>query len=98
MCQIYTIVSGVYAFFYEYFRDQILAPRETYNLSANNGGIKPLNFKESITLEIDHESMKNYEFETRMMLKLKILKCVITLHSPKVFHQLLELDRLEGVH
>lgn len=42
--------------------------------------------------------MKNYEFETRMMLKLKILKCVITLHCPKVFHILLQNDGISGVH
>lgn len=32
------------------------------------------------------------------MLKLKILKCILTLHSPKVFFQLLTLDGLEAVH
>jgi len=68
------------------------------SVGFNGDCVKPINFKESITLEIDHDSMKNYEFETRLMLKLKILKCVLTLHSPKVFYKLLLQDGLEDVH
>lgn len=38
--------------------------------------------------------MKNYEFETRLLVKIKILKCRFTLHCPKVFEKLLKLDGL----
>lgn len=43
---------------------------------------------------MDNYSVMNYEKEARVMLRLKILDCLVELHSPRVFNKMLNKDGL----
>lgn len=86
MSQIYTIISGIYIAYFEYFRE-----------GRRLESIRRINYRECISFYIDNKSIMGYETEARMLVKLKILPCTITIHCPEVFHQLLAQDGLNDV-
>lgn len=83
LSQVYTIISGIYIAYYEYFREPCQQEK-----------IRRIHFRENISFGINPQSIMDYETQARHMIKLKILPCNIILHSPKIFHRLVHKDSL----
>lgn len=59
--------------------------------------IRPIYFLEKTTFLIDQSSVIKYDTEVRMLSKLKILKCNMSIHAPRIFKNLLIMDGLDNV-
>ena len=71
--QIYTIISGIYIGFVEFFQQDKIHE------------IRPIYFLERTTFLIDQSSVIRYDTEVRVLSKLKILKCSMSIIAPKIF-------------
>lgn len=89
LSQVYTIISGVYVAYLEYFKD--------IHSDLENRAIRSINYRESISFSICNKSIMGYETQARLLVKLKILSCSIIIHCPKVFENLLAMEGLNDV-
>lgn len=89
LSQVYTIISGIYITYYEYFK-KFCEDQKKINL-------RRINFRDNVLFSIDNKTIMDYETEARIMVKLKVLPCDFIIHCPKIFQCILDMDGLHDI-